>query len=114
MTVSPGRSKTAVASASCPVGRYDVACSLSHQGGSPSSAAHRPCLGHDRAVVASDGRVEVHGGVPGVVGEDHGSAAEEVQLGVDPSAVKVVGEAFEGVLELTAAEERPVHARARS
>ncbi len=56
----------------------------------------------------------VHGGIPGVVGEDHGSAAEEVQLGVDSSAVKVLGEAFEGVFELAAAQERSGHARARS
>jgi len=61
-----------------------------------------------------DGRVEVHGGLPGVVGQDHGPAAEEVQLGVDSSAVKVMGKTFEGVLELASGEKRGVHARARS
>ncbi|MHB8293598.1 MAG: hypothetical protein ACYDH5_03005 [Acidimicrobiales bacterium] len=65
-------------------------------------------------MVLSDGRVEVHGGVPGVVGEDHGPAAEQVQLGVDSPVVKVMGKSFEGVLELLTAEERPVHALARS
>jgi hypothetical protein len=49
-----------------------------------------------------------------VVGQDHGPAAEEVELGVDSPAVKVVGKTFEGVLELSTAEKRPVHARARS
>jgi len=96
-------------------GRHVHACLLVEPPGRESKlGGHRPGLGYDRAVVASDGRVEVHGGVPGVVGEDHGSAAEEVQLGVDSSAVKVLGEALEGVLDLTAAEERTVHARARS
>jgi hypothetical protein len=33
------------------------------------------------------------------VGEDHGSAAEEVQLGVDPPAVKVMRKAFERLLQ---------------
>jgi hypothetical protein len=39
---------------------------------------------------------------------------KQVDLGVDSPAVKVVGKAFKGVLELASGEERAVHARARS
>ena len=64
--------------------------------------------------MSPDGRVQIHGGLPGVVGQDHGPATEEVELSVESPAVKVVGQAFEGVLELAPGEKRGVHARARS
>ncbi len=64
--------------------------------------------------MSPDRRVEVHGGLPRVVGQDHGPAAEEIELGVDSPAAKVVGKTIEGVLELASAEKRGVHARARS
>lgn len=64
--------------------------------------------------MSPDRRVEVHGGLPGVVSQDHGPATEEIELGVDSPAVKVVGKTCEGGLELASAEKRGVHARARS
>ena len=48
------------------------------------------------------------------MGQDHGTAAKDVELGVDSPAVKVVAKTFKGVLELASAEKRGVHARARS
>lgn len=49
----------------------------------------------------------VHGRLSGgVAGQHHGSAAEEVELGVDSPTVKVEGKTFEGVLKLASAEER--------
>lgn len=111
-TVRPGRSRSAVNVR--PGREVGGRLLVKPPGREAQLGGHYPCLGHDGAVVAPDRGVEVHGRVPGVVGEDHGSAAEEVQLGVDPPALKVMRKAFERLLQQFAAEQGPVHARARS
>jgi hypothetical protein len=87
---------------------------LSHQYGKTQLLGDGPGLGQDGSVVSPDRRVEVHGGLPSVVRKDHGPAAEEIQLAMNSSALKVMGKAFERVLELSTAEKGRVHARARS